>query len=258
MTIETELSRLHAAAAADQGDEAARLAFLGRLADADLFLLLEAEAGGESIEPVLGEADGQAYALAFDTEEALSTHVGAGADHAAMPGRTLATMLAEAGIGLALNGRAEPEALIAPETLEWLVTTLAQAPERAEARPTELRGPGEIPEVLQIALEQALGTTGALAQGAVLARAVYEDGGEGLLLAILDPAPGAEQPLAAAVGEAMAFTGLPEGVLDVTFLASRSDLAQRFMRVGLRFSRARKADGPAPEAPAERKPPRLI
>ena len=48
---ETPLDRAHDAMQAEPGDDAARLRFYERLADAELFLLLDAEAEGDRSNP---------------------------------------------------------------------------------------------------------------------------------------------------------------------------------------------------------------
>ncbi|MFD1344812.1 SseB family protein, partial [Litorisediminicola beolgyonensis] len=61
--------------------------------------------------------------------------------------------------------------------------------------------------------------------------------------------PGAEAALARAVNEALVFSGVEAGALDVTFVADSDPLAARLARVGLRF------DLPIPEEPQERAAP---
>jgi hypothetical protein len=89
-------------------DEALRLRFFDRLAGAELFLLLEAEAGGGAITPRTFPVDGTPFVLAFDTEERLAAFSGGIAPYAALSGRALAPMLAAEGLGLALNPEVRP------------------------------------------------------------------------------------------------------------------------------------------------------
>jgi hypothetical protein len=63
------------------------------------------------------------------------------------------------------------------------------------------------------------------------------------MLAFVDAVPGAEAALAGAVREALVFSGLEAGELDVAFLASADAAVAAMGRVGLRF------DLPAPELP---------
>ena len=60
--------------------------------------------------------------------------------------------------------------------------------------------------------------------------------------------PGAERALAGAVREALVFSGVEAGAIDVTFVEASDPLAAALARHGLRF------DLPQPEAP-ERVPP---
>jgi hypothetical protein len=82
-----------------------------------------------------------------------------------------------------------------------------------------------------------------MAREAWLATVAYEGGARAHMLAFVDAAPGAEGALARAAGEALTFSGLEAGTLDVAFLASDHILTARLARVGLRF------DLPAAEAP---------
>ncbi|MDX5350173.1 MAG: SseB family protein, partial [Paracoccaceae bacterium] len=86
-----------------------------------------------------------------------------------------------------------------------------------------------------------LARAGGLAAAAVLAGVVYSDGRRGHLLAFLDAAPGAEGALARAMQEALVFSGVEAGELDVAFLAPDDPAARALVAVGLRF------DLPAPE-----------
>ena len=63
------------------------------------------------------------------------------------------------------------------------------------------------------------------------------------MLAFVDVAEGAEAALARAMGEALVFSGIAAGELDVAFLAQGDSAAVAMARVGLRF------DLPVPEAP---------
>jgi hypothetical protein len=71
--------------------------------------------------------------------------------------------------------------------------------------------------------------------------------------------PGAEAALAEAVAEALRFSGVEAGALDVTFVAADSPVVARFARVGLRFDLPTPAMPTAPGAPGmdASRPPRL-
>ncbi|CUH75008.1 SseB family protein [Tropicibacter naphthalenivorans] len=224
-------------------DDTARLRFYDRLASAELFLMLTEEADGQNISPEVFEVEDASFVLAFDLEERLAAFAGRPVPYVALSGRALAGMLAAQGIGLALNIEVAPSAqLLPPEAMGWLVETLGQAPEQAEARP-ETFGAPRVPEVLITALDSKLALAAGLARKAYLAEVTYEGGARGHLLGITGAVPGAEGALAKAVNEALVFSGLDAGALDVTFLADSDPLAAQLAGVALRF------DLPEPEAP---------
>ena len=78
------------------------------------------------------------------------------------------------------------------------------------------------------------------------------------MLAFVDVAEGAEGALARAAGEALTFSGVEAGEMDVTFIAGSDPVVAVLARVGLRFDLAvpeakmaqqRKAPGGDPDAP---------
>ena len=228
---ETALDRAHRAMEAAPEDEAARLGFYEALADAELFLLLEGEAEGEDVVPQGIEVEGESFVLAFDMEERLADFAGQAASYAAVSGRALAAMLAEAGAGLGLNLDVAPSAILLPgEAMAWLADLLAPAPEEAEAALREVFAPRLGDEVIA-ALEAKLAGAGGHADGAILVGAQFDDGARGHMLVILGATPGAEAALARAVSEAVMFAGSDEGV-DVSFAQPDSPLARRCALVG--------------------------
>ena len=81
------------------------------------------------------------------------------------------------------------------------------------------------------------------------------------MLAFVDAAPGAEGALAQAVGEALTFSGIEAGALDVAFFDASDPVAPRLARVGLRFdlpalARPERAEPSAPGMDPD-KPPKL-
>jgi hypothetical protein len=240
----TMLDAAHAAVSADPDNDALRLRFYERLADGELILLLEREVAGDRIEPRVFPLEGGPVVLVFDREERLAAFSGGIAPYAALPGRVIAGMLKGQGIGLGVNlGVAPSSMLLPPEALDWLALALETGPEAAEGRPEEFHAPKGLPEALFTGLDAKLARAAGLASGAVLAGVRYADGRRGHILAVLDAAPGAEEALARAVGEALVFSGVEAGELDVTFLASGEPAAAAMARVGLRF------DLPEPEVP---------
>lgn len=263
MTDPTALDIAHAAMEAAPDDNAARLAFYHRLAGSELHLLLETEpeAGCDTVTPQVFEVEGVAYALAFDAGARLAAFAGAPAPYAALPGRALADMLAAGGIGLGLNLDVAPSAiLIPPDALAWLRDTLGgDDPAQAHTRPDRLSAPQGLPDTLLQALDSALARMGGLARCAYLAGATYPGGVQGHVLMFIRAVPEAEQALTRAVSEALVFSGIEAGALDVGFTGEGSDLATRLARVGLRFDLPQGAErGPrgAPGSDPDR-PPKL-
>lgn len=248
---ETDLDCAHARMAAAPEDDAARVAFYAALSDASLVLLLTGEAVGDDISPEIFEVDDQRFALAFDTEERLADFNGALAAYVAVPGRIVAQMLGEAGIGLGLNLDVAPSSILIPsEALAWLTETLGgEAPQEVAARPEELRPPGALPEGLLTALDAKLSRTGGLVQCAYLAGVSFAGGGQGHLIAFVGAVPGSEDVLARAVSEALIFSGVEAGALDVGFVPAGGAMEARLERVALRVDPAR------PEAARERAAP---
>ena len=244
----TPLDHAHAAMEAAPGDDALRLRFYDRLAGAELFLLLEAEPEGDRIRPALFPVEDQTFAVVFDREERLTAFAEGAAPYAALSGRALAGMLAGQGIGLGVNlGMAPSSILIEAASVDWLAATLAAAPEEVEERPEELAAPAGLPERLLTALDARLAAAEGLAKMAYLVAATYAGGRRGHLMAFVDALPGAEPSLARAVGDALTFSGIEAGSLDVGFFRASDPVAARLARVGLRFD--------LPEAPvAERIP----
>ncbi len=229
----TPLDAAHQAAEASGTDED-RLAFWNRLAEAELHLLLDGTEG-ETVRPRLFEVDGARYALAFDLPERLTGFAGA-AETATLSGRRLAGLLAGEGLGLGLNLEDAPSAqLLPPGAMAWLAETLASAPPVESRRIEEVTPPGTLPEALLTALDGKLPLAAGVAASAYLAGAVYEGGTRAHVLAFVDAVPGAEDDLARAISEALVFSGLEAGALDVTFLRASQPLAASLARHGLRI-----------------------
>ena len=257
---ETPIDRAHAGMQAAPENDALRLAYYERLVDAELFLLLESEAEDDAIAPrIFDTADGR-FVLAFDREERLTAFAGGPAPYAALSGRSLSRMLAGQSMGLGLNlGVASSETLIPAEALGWLNATLSERPRETRDTPEELRPPAGLPDRLVAALDTKLATAAGLAKLAYLSAVTWKGGKRGHLLALIDPLPGAETALAQAVGEALIFSGMDAGELDVTFLKASDPVAARLAKTGLRFDLPQAPKAEAPSAPGmdPEKPPRL-
>jgi hypothetical protein len=242
---ETPIDTAHAAMEAAPEDDAARLRFYDRLADAELFLMLAEEARGTDVSPELFELGDARFVLAFDREDRLSAFAGRAVPYAALSGRGLAAMLAGQGIGLGLNLEVAPSSILLPaEALDWLRRTLDEGPSEASARPVRFAIPSGVPESLIDAIDAKLATAAGLAQSAYLAKVEYDTGTSGHILAFAGAAPGAEGALARAINEALVFSGLDAGALDVTFLPPDAPVFASLAKTALRF------DLPAPDAPA--------
>ncbi|MBB96184.1 MAG: hypothetical protein CML68_16535 [Rhodobacteraceae bacterium] len=246
MTERTPLDIAHGAMDIAPDDDAARLRFFERLADSELFLMLETEAEGDRIRPETFSVEDGQFVLAFDREDRLARFAGRPAPYAALSGRAITSMLAGQGIGLAVNPEVAPSSILIPAgAVDWLHETLGEGPSEVEHRITELLPPSGVPERLLSALDAKLATAGGLAHAAYLVEATYGSDGRGHVLGVIDAQPGAEPALARAVNEALTFSGIEAGSLDVAFFAASDPIAARLARVGLRF------DLPQPEARAE-------
>lgn len=256
----TDLDQAHAAMEEAPEDDTARLRFYERLADTELFMLLGEEATGDQVTPALFDIEDQRFALVFDREERLSQFVGRVAPYAGLPGRTLVGMLGGQGIGLALNLDVAPSAMLIPaQAVDWLTATLSHGPDETEARLTEVSAPGGLPEIVIAGLDRKLATAAGLARFAYLAAATYDDGAQGHVLAFVDAVAGAEKALASAASEALTFSGIAAGVMDVLFVRASDPLAAHLAKVGLRFDLPQAKAPHVPGAPGmdPEKPPKL-
>lgn len=256
----TPLDRAHAAMDAAPNDDAVRLRFYERLGDGELFMLLESEAEGDVIKPrIFPVGEGQ-FALVFDREARLAEFAGGIAPYAAMSGRSVAQMLAGQGIGLGVNlGVAPSEILIPADAVDWLHGTLGHAPEEVEARPEELFAPAGLPEALITALDEKLALAAGLARMAYLAGVRYEGGRSSHILGFVEVTPGADDVLAQLANEALTFSGVEAGEMDVAFFKASDPICARLARVALRFDlpeppRAQSAEVSAPGMDPNRPP----
>ncbi|NNE51153.1 MAG: SseB family protein [Sulfitobacter sp.] len=233
MTDATPLDAAHAAMMAAEDDDAARLRFYERVADVELFLLLEAEPEGDQISPLLLENE---YVLVFDRAARLAAYVGEAAPYVALSGRTIAVMLEDQPLGMAVNiGVAPSEILLPADAVAWLRDTLAQEAGEVEARIEQVLPPKGLPETLIAALDAKLATATAMAAGAFLVAVEYEGGGRGHLLAFVGAIPRAQAALVRAASEALTFSGIEAGAMDVGFFEPSDPTVEKLAKVGLRF-----------------------
>lgn len=255
----TPLDIAHTAMVTDDTEQS-RVTFYGQFASAELFLLLEAEPEGDDIKPLLFQTEQGQFVLAFDTDERLSDFNEGPAPYAAVSGRTLVQMLDGQPIGVGLNLWENPSTFLMPAgTLAWLNDTLAGQPEEIEDTPDEITAPKGLPEVLITAIDTRLAAAEGLARMAYLAGVTYKGGRPGHLLAFIDAAEGSHQALAATIREALIFSGLEAGVLDVTFFNASDPVSAQLARVGLQFDLPQTSKPTPPSAPGTNpsKPPNL-
>ncbi len=261
MTEQTPLDQAHAAMEAAPDDDAARMRFYERLADNELFLLLEKEVEGDQVTPRIFEPESGPCVLVFDREERLADFVGGEAPYAGLSGRGLVSMLKGQGIGLGVNLGVAPSSILIPaEAVDWLESSLSGAPETAEDIPVELRRPAGLPEALLTALDGKFASMAGVVKLAYLAGVTYEGGRKGHLLAFVDALEPAQPALAQAVNEALVFSGIEAGVLDVVFVAASDPIAAKLAANGLKLEMPEPPKNDhAPEAPGmdPEKPPRL-
>jgi hypothetical protein len=233
MTDLTPLDAAHAAMMADESDDAARLRFYERIADVELFMLLEAEPAGDQVNPVVLE---NGFVVVFDRAERLAAYVSGPAPYVALSGRTIAGMLDGQDLGLAVNiGVAPSEILLPAGAMAWLRDTLAHRAGEVEARIAQVLPPKGLPEALIAAIDAKLATATGMAAGAFLVAVEYRGGGRGHLLAFVGAIPRAQDALVRAASEALTFSGIEAGAMDVGFFAPDDPTVAKLAKVGLRF-----------------------
>jgi hypothetical protein len=251
----TPLDAAYRAQASDP-DPVLRLRFHERVLDAELLLLLAEEAAGDRLRPeIFALAEGR-FALAFDRDDRLAAFVGAPAPFVALAGRRLVALLAGQGVGIGLNLGAPSAILLPGASVDWLAGMARDAPQAAAERLRSVAAPAEVPPGLIAALGPKLAAMADVVATAHLVEARLA-GGTGLLLALGGVPDGAREAAAAAIAEAVRFSGL-DGGLDVTFLDPGTPAHAAVARVGMRFELprdtppARRGPGMDPE-----RPPRL-
>ncbi|MCX8225971.1 MAG: SseB family protein [Sulfitobacter sp.] len=233
MIDQTPLDVAHAAMMADDNNDTARLRFYERMADVELFLLLEDEPVADQVSPVLLD---DAYVLVFDRIERLAAYVGHAAPYVALSGRAIAGMLDGQPLGMAVNMNVAPSAILLPDSaVAWLRDTLAHAPGQVEAKIDRVVPPKGLPETLIKAIDAKLATATGMAAGAWLVGVEYQGGGRGHLLGFVGAIPRAQDALVRAASEALTFSGIEAGAMDVGFFAPTDPTVEKLSKVGLRF-----------------------
>lgn len=245
------LDSAHAAMLADPEDDYARLRYYRSLADADLCLMLAEEAGDDRLTPRIFALEDGPVVLVFDTEERLAEFSAVPVPYAVLPGRMIVERLAGQGIGIGVNLSDQGAAwLMVPLAVDWLAGVLATRPAAVRGRPVAVHAPGALEPGLSEALAFALSGAGGLAAGAVLAQVAWEGGSRGLMLAFIGARETAQEPLARAFAEALAFSGFEGGTVDLAFLAPDDPAVRVLMALGQPLVLP---DPPA--APPDRAPP---
>ena len=239
-------------------DDAARLRYYDQLADTELCLLLESEVANDSLRPQVFDLEDGNFVLVFDGEDRLADFSAAPVPYAALPGRVIVNLLAGQGIGLGINLTGFASMMLPHEAVDWLAETLRQGPRVVRDRPREVRRPTGLPEALLRALDAKLALTTDMAGSAYLAGVTYDGGRRGHLLVFVNARKGAEVGLAKSVGEALTFSGIAAGELDVGFVHSGDPLLGAMARHALALSiprspeplkRPRQAPGSDPSRP---------
>ena len=120
-----------------------------------------------------------------------------------------------------------------PEALDWLMAMLDQkVPEAVEARVAGFATP-MVPDRVKIALTSVLASVLMTGMRGYLVGVRYAGGAQGQMLALVGVDVAAEGRVARAVTEALAFSGVEAGALDVAFLAAGDAILARMGGVAL-------------------------
>lgn len=261
----TPLDAAHSAMLAQPEDDLARLRYYRLLADAELYLLLDDEPDTTgNLAPRVFPLEQGPVVLAFDTEERLAEFAGVAVPYAALPGRVIVGQLAgqQTGLGVNLNDPVSAW-LMAPYAIDWLSELLETKPEESRGRPVMVMAPEALDPALSEALAVAISGAGGMALGAGLVQAAWGDGTEALLLTYIGARDTAEAPLSRALAEALAFSGLESGSVDVVFLPPDDAFVAHIMAVGQPLQLPELPPEPPKPAPPSApgmdptKPPRL-
>lgn len=232
----TPLDQAHAAMEAEPDADALRLGFYERLADSELFLLLESEATEDTAKPMIFPVGDQQFALVFDREERLAEFTQTPSPFISLSGRMIATMLNGQGIGLGVNLSVAPSSILLPDTaVTWLAETLAVKPEKAQEKPVAIYAPRAVPKILVSSLDTKLATMAGLAKAAYLAEVDYKDAPKTHVIAFVGAIEQAQGAITSAVSEALTFSGVEAGTLDVMFLSTSDPICAQLAKVALRF-----------------------
>jgi hypothetical protein len=257
------LDRAFAAAEADETD-AARLRAYALMLETDLRTPLRADDPGAApdapLRPLVFDLSDGPMALAFDDDGRMADFFGAPTEYAALPGRALVALLAEAGLGLALNPDTGAAALDG-ETLRWIARELIAPPDSVALSGALRVGPptGAAPDLLAALAARIAAAPGFIAE-AWLVRLGPDDAPGELTLAFL-PNPAARRAAdgLAAMLAACAEPHAPPGERVATgALAPDGALLAAARAQGVALHAPSAVEAAAKSAPAAvRTPPRL-
>ena len=210
--------------------------FYARFLETELFLLLESEVVEDAAQPLIMETSDGPLVLVFDLEERMAAFNEDTSDYVALSGRRVAKMLAGQGVSLGLNLGEAPSAMLMPaDAVDWLANAAIGDDEKLEAKPLEISKPVGVPEVLIKALDGKLANMGGVVGAAYLVSARYEGGESGHMLALVNVPEAAKTGVSEALSEALRFSGVEAGQLDLAFVSPSDPHLESFMRAGLGF-----------------------
>tara|TARA_B100000767_G_scaffold147881_1_gene139323 strand:+ start:1897 stop:2673 length:777 start_codon:yes stop_codon:yes gene_type:complete len=237
-----------------QPDDPTRFsAVIERLADAEVFLILEAEATDFEVTPKTVVLNSQEYVAIYDTELRLSESEGGEVEYLSVSGRTLVQMLSGQNTGIALNSGATAIGYVfEPQTLQWLANSLNERPNEMTQQITQVFPPPVLGPKALDALSVKLTAAQGLAEYACLVEATDIANNKNPLLCFVGLAPDAQANLAKLVQEYLQFSEQDGAPWDVIYLAPDHGMVEKLLNVGLRF------DLPVPEVAVERPAPGTV
>ena len=179
---------------------------------------LDAPPGGDACARGSSRSADGPVALAFDRDDRMAEFLGAPPTSPLSPAAAWWRCSWGKGTGLALNLGAPSAALLPADAVDWLAGIAAAAVPEASARLGDVGPPGIVPRPLLDALGPKLAAMADRLDRAHLVSSRLGAGPPGLLLALTGVPEPARPAMAAAVAEAVRFSGLDEAALDVTFL----------------------------------------
>ncbi len=218
-----------------QSGEDDNFGFYERLLESEMFMILEDEVGKDVARPLVLDTSDCAVALIFDTEQRLAEFAGEPVPYLALSGRKMVAMLAEKDIGIGVNLGSVSETVLLPDIINWLAENLGCKDSIEQEKPVEISAPFNVPEPLIKSLDQKLANMSGVVLAAYLVAVEYEAGGKSHMLALVDVTPDAQNGVAEAMSEALLFSGIEAGRLDITFLSAQDASIARFAKVGLAF-----------------------